>query len=206
MPQRWTPARRSRVDNVTQCGEKVAAPFVGLSRGVCLRNKRVFHNLLHKPLACFGILILGAGVAGATTQPTHPRNSSKRKLSAVSSRKASGYLVLVSAKSRKSKPKKVRGQKAIQGERARQIQIALIREGYMQGEPSGVWDQPTKDAMTRYQADHGWQTKTLPDSRALIQLGLGPNHQDAINGKAVSANLPTQAEPVKNAALPENRQ
>ncbi len=100
----------------------------------------------------------------------------------------------------------MRGQKAIQGERARQIQIALIREGYMQGEPSGVWDQPTKDAMTRYQADHGWQTKTLPDSRALIQLGLGPNHQDAINGKAVSANLPTQAEPVKNAALPENRQ
>ena len=24
--------------------------------------------------------------------------------------------------------------------------------------------------------DHGWQTKLTPDSRALISLGLGPNH------------------------------
>lgn len=172
-----------------------------------MRNHRVFHKrVFHKPLALFGILILGAGFVGATTQPTHHRNSSKRKSSAVSPRKQGAHLALVSAKSRKSKTKKVRGQQAIQGDRARQIQTALIRQGYMKGEPSGVWDQPTKDAMTRFQADHGWQTKTLPDSRALIQLGLGPNHQDAINGKAVSANLPTQPEPVKNAALPENRQ
>jgi peptidoglycan hydrolase-like protein with peptidoglycan-binding domain len=125
----------------------------------------------------------------------------------ISSREKGAHLTLVAAKHRhKSKTKKTRGQTAIQGDRAREIQTALIREGYMKGEPSGVWDQPTKDAMTRYQADHGWQTKTLPDSRALIQLGLGPNHENAINGKAVSANLPPQPEPVKNTALPENRQ
>jgi len=94
----------------------------------------------------------------------------------------------------------------IDGDRARQIQTALTREGYMKGEPSGIWDQPTKDAMTRYQADHGWQTKTLPDSRALIQLGLGPSHKDAINAPAVSANLPAQAQPVKSSAVSENRQ
>lgn len=168
-----------------------------------MRNPIVFH----KPLACLGILLLGAGFAGATTRPAQHKNSSQRKSSAVSSRKQGAHLALVSAKSRKSKTKKVRGQQVIQGDRARQIQTALVREGYMKGEPSGVWDQPTKDAMTRYQADHGWQTKTLPDSRALIQLGLGPNHEDAINAKAVSAaSLPGQAQPVKNAALPENRQ
>ena len=94
----------------------------------------------------------------------------------------------------------------IDGERARQIQTALAREGYMKGEPSGVWDDSTKDAMTRYQSDHGWQTKTLPDSRALIQLGLGPSHKDAINAPAVSANLPTQVPQVKNAAVSEDRQ
>ena len=94
----------------------------------------------------------------------------------------------------------------IDGDRARQIQTALVRQGYMKGEPSGVWDQPTKDAMTRYQADHSWQTKTLPDSRALIQLGLGPSHKDAINATAVSANLPAQGQPVKNSAVSENRQ
>ena len=172
-----------------------------------MRNHRRFHRILHKPLALFGVLILGAGCAGAITQPTHPRNSSKRKSSAVSSREQGAHLTLVSARHhRKSKAKRARGQKAIQGDRAREIQTALIREGYMNGEPSGVWDQPTKDAMTRYQADHGWQTKTLPDSRALIQLGLGPSHKDAINATAISSNLPPPAEPVKNSALPEDRQ
>jgi Putative peptidoglycan binding domain len=178
-----------------------------------LTNHRAFYNILHKPLALFSILILGAGCAGGVTLSTHPENSSKRKSSAVSPSSQGAHLALVSAKHhhkskkhKSKKRKKVRGQKAIQGDRAREIQTALIREGYMNGEPSGVWDQPTKDAMTRYQADHGWQTKQLPDSRALIQLGLGPSHEDAINAKAISANLPPPAEPVKNSILPDNRQ
>lgn len=164
------------------------------------------HIVFHKPLACVGILLLGAGFAGATTRHAQPKTTSQRKSSAVSSRRQNAHLALVSAKSRKPKTKKIKGQQAIDGDRAREIQTALVRQGYMKGEPSGVWDEPTKDAMIRYQADHGWQTKTLPDSRALIQLGLGPSHKDAINASAVSANLPPQAQPVKNSAVSENRQ
>jgi len=119
--------------------------------------------------------------------------------------RASARLDLVSLKKHHQKSKKVRGQQVIEGDRARQIQTALVREGYMKGEPSGAWDQATKDAMTRYQADHGWQTKTLPDSRALIQLGLGPDHKDAINAKALPADL-TSAGPEKNSALPGSQQ
>jgi hypothetical protein len=177
-----------------------------------LRNHRVFYRIRRKPLALFSILIVGAGWAGGITLPAPTKDSSQQKSSAVSSPNHGAHLALVSSKrhhkskKHKSKRKKVRGQKAIKGDRAREIQTALIREGYLNGEPSGTWDQPTKDAMSRYQADHGWQTKTLPDSRALIQLGLGPSHEDAINAKAISANLPPPAEPVKNSALPENRQ
>jgi hypothetical protein len=29
--------------------------------------------------------------------------------------------------------------------------------------------------MEKYQADNGWQTKLVPDSRAIIKLGLGPD-------------------------------
>ena len=182
------------------------ARFVCLSRGVCLRNNRVSH-IFHKPLAIAGILLLGAGVAGARTRPTQHRHSSHRKSPVVLSWRAtaSAHLTLVSTKC-KHKTKKVRGQQAIQGDRAREIQTALIREGYMKGEPSGLWDQASKDAMTRYQADHGWQTKTLPDSRALIQLGLGPSHEDTVKAQAVPANLPAKAEPAKASALPEARQ
>lgn len=62
-----------------------------------------------------------------------------------------------------------------------EIQQALIRAKYLDGGPSGVWDQQTRTAMAKFQGDNGWQTKVVPDSRALIKLGLGPNHGDIIN-------------------------
>ncbi len=70
------------------------------------------------------------------------------------------------------------GQQNIQPERASAIQEALIRENYLSGEPSGKWDDRTQAAMARYQADHGWQSKVTPDSRALIKLGLGPDYSE----------------------------
>jgi hypothetical protein len=37
--------------------------------------------------------------------------------------------------------------------------------------------------MQNYQADQGWQTKLMPDSRAIKKLGLGPDYSNAINAK-----------------------
>jgi hypothetical protein len=51
----------------------------------------------------------------------------------------------------------------------------------MEGEPTGEWDAATQAAMQRYQADQGWQSRTTPDSRALIKLGLGPSHAHLLN-------------------------
>ena len=73
------------------------------------------------------------------------------------------------------------GQRGIDSGRTRQIQEALIREHYLSGEPTGQWDQSTKDALTKYQDANGWQTKSLPDSRALIKLGLGPDKKGLLN-------------------------
>src|SRR5437764_352402 len=83
--------------------------------------------------------------------------------------------------SKKTRKGRVRGQKAIDSERVRQIQEALIREHYMKGEPSGKWDASTQQALRRYQSDQGWQSKTVPDSRALIRLGLGPDSEHLLN-------------------------
>jgi hypothetical protein len=63
---------------------------------------------------------------------------------------------------------------AMPTDRATQIQTALIKQGYMTGEPSGAWDASTVAAMQKLQGDNGWQTKITPDARALIKLGLGP--------------------------------
>ena len=83
-----------------------------------------------------------------------------------------------------------RGQQKIDPKRAREIQEALIREHYMQGKPSGVWDQTSQKAMVRYQAENGWQTKTVPDARALIKLGLGPDHEHLLNPESAMTTTP----------------
>ena len=80
------------------------------------------------------------------------------------------------------------GQRTIEDSRATQIQTALTGAGYMQGEPTGHWDASTQAAMQRYQADHGWQTKLIPDSRAIIKLGLGPSTSAGTNTLAPSPN------------------
>jgi peptidoglycan hydrolase-like protein with peptidoglycan-binding domain len=93
---------------------------------------------------------------------------------------------------------KRKGQQGIAPERAREIQEALIRQNYLTGEPSGIWDARTQAAMTKYQADNGWQTKVIPDSRALIKLGLGPNYSEnqLLNAPARSSDGVTTASAV----------
>lgn len=70
--------------------------------------------------------------------------------------------------------------------RARQIQLALEHAGYLR-HASGRWDATTRAAMKRYQQDHHWQTRFVPDSRALIALGLGPKYDQP---GAVAATAP----------------
>ncbi len=74
--------------------------------------------------------------------------------------------------------------------RVREIQAALIREKYLQGQPNGVWDQRSQEAMQKYQGVNGWQTKMIPDSRALIKLGLGPDRANLINPETAATFIP----------------
>lgn len=90
----------------------------------------------------------------------------------------------------RTKTARKRGQQIIDSERARQIQQALIREHYLSGEPTGTWDSATQAAMQRYQADQGWQSKTTPDARALIKLGLGPSPEHLLNPESAMTSLP----------------
>jgi hypothetical protein len=78
---------------------------------------------------------------------------------------------------------RLHGQQAIEPARVTEIQQALIREHYMTTEANGEWDSTTEAAMQKFQADQGWQTKLMPDSRALKKLGLGPDYSSAINAR-----------------------
>jgi peptidoglycan hydrolase-like protein with peptidoglycan-binding domain len=135
----------------------------------------------------FFCFLIAAGVTSATTTST----KAKTKHAQFSSAHAT------SSHHHSSKPtaKAVahsRGQHGIDEERTVAIQSALIREHYLSGEPTGVWDESSKEAMLRYQSANGWQTKITPDSRALIKLGLGPDHKGLLNPE--TANIPSPHE------------
>jgi len=87
------------------------------------------------------------------------------------------------------------GPRAIDSERATEIQAALIKNGYMSGTPSGHWDAESQAAMQRLQGAQGWQTKLTPDSRALILLGLGPTSSSNALASTVAAESPKQEQP-----------
>jgi len=137
------------------------------------------------------MMIAVAAAASATTA-----TKAKTKHAKVSSTHSSHYSHTASrhysSKHTVKTASRSRGQATIDQERTREIQAALIREHYLAGEPTGVWDQTSKDAMLKYQADNGWQTKITPDSRALIKLGLGPDHKGLLNPE--TANIPSPHE------------
>ncbi|MDP9052624.1 MAG: peptidoglycan-binding protein [Acidobacteriota bacterium] len=109
----------------------------------------------------FGQLVLFSSIALGLTIPafaatrTH-RHSASRKIA-----------------KHAAKPK-FQSPRGIEDQRATEIQAALIKAGYLSGGPSGHWDSDSEAAMRKLQGDNGWQTKLVPDSRALIKLGLGP--------------------------------
>jgi len=135
--------------------------------------------------------LLAGGAALLLTVAASAKTAGKSHRTAKASVHASGHHGSRKSgkKSRKSASWR-RGQQRMDSARVQQIQAALVREHYLEGAPSGVWDQKSKDAMARYQADNGWQTKSLPDARALIRLGLGPDPVDLINPDTAMTSSP----------------
>jgi peptidoglycan hydrolase-like protein with peptidoglycan-binding domain len=130
-----------------------------------------------------GLMLLAASLSFAGSSPNAPQPA---QVAASAQQRQP-----VHHPTRKSRTLRLRGQKAIDQNRVRQIQEALTREHYFKGEPSGKWDSATQQAMHRYQADQGWQSKTVPDSRALIRLGLGPDQEHLLNPESAMTTQPS---------------
>ena len=153
---------------------------------------------------------LAAGQSTGTSSGTTPKSTTTSKSASTSKKSSSPTHKTKHTKKSKSK----RGQQKIDSDRARQIQTALIREHYMSGEATGKWDATTESALRKYQADNGWQNKTVPDSRALIKLGLGPNNDHLLNPESAMTTAPEAArangtpagDPARNGGPSESNQ
>lgn len=79
----------------------------------------------------------------------------------------------------------------IPSERATEIQKALIKAGYMDGPPSGQYDDATIQAMKQYQSANGLSQTGLPSAPLLKRLGVPKRSND---GYAVPVNTVSESE------------
>ena len=164
-------------------------------------------------LACLGTPVAQGQTQSSTASSASskakakPSSKKKRHQATQTTGKSATTGHAVASKSKRTSRRRPRGQQKIDAERVQAIQEALIREHYLTGAPTGTWNQASEDAMRRYQADHGWQSKTVPDSRALITLGLGPSHDHLLNPESAMTTGPaathaTSLNPVSHSASP----
>jgi peptidoglycan hydrolase-like protein with peptidoglycan-binding domain len=96
--------------------------------------------------------------------------------------------------SKKHHSKRESTQRAPTPARISEIQSALARDGYYQGQPNGKWDSNTVAAMQKFQSGNGLEASGKLNALSLQKLGLG----SSVAG--VSAPKPVQPATSKSPA------
>lgn len=149
---------------------------------------------LNRMMLFGAVLLIAGGITHAEVKKPQSKTPEKKPVATAKSSHTVHH-VSHSRRRRSTRRRKAswrRGQQHVAPERAEEIQQALIRAHYLQGKPSGKWDEATQSALRKYQADHDWQTKVVPDSRALISLGLGPGREHLLNPDSAMTTAPSQ--------------
>jgi peptidoglycan hydrolase-like protein with peptidoglycan-binding domain len=112
---------------------------------------------------------------GSARAKDHSTTTTSKKSPArpAGKRSTSGTRRISSKSTLTRKGRKQHGQKAPATDRVIEIQAALARNGSLQGEPTGKWDDSTSAAMRRFQASHGLNATGKLDAPTLQRLGLG---------------------------------
>ena len=118
-----------------------------------------------------------SSASGSAASSTHSTTTAKKK-----------------TVSKKHHSKREPTQKAPTPARISEIQTALERRGYYQGDPNGKWDSNTVNAMQKFQSENGLESSGKINALSLQKLGLG----SSIAG--VSAPKPVQPQTAKPAA------
>ncbi len=77
-------------------------------------------------------------------------------------------------------------------DRYKEIQQALRDKGYLKSEPTGVWDNDSQDAMTRFQNDQKLPPTGKITAASLIGLGLGAKSAGAPEAPALPGTTAAQ--------------
>jgi peptidoglycan hydrolase-like protein with peptidoglycan-binding domain len=127
--------------------------------------------MIKLPIAASLVLTLAATVCVTTTR------AAIASATASAPQQATSTTTTTTPKKKSSKKhhasKREPTQKAPTPERISEIQSALARGGYYQGNPNGKWDSNTIAAMQKFQSDNGLSNSGKIDAPSLQKLGLG---------------------------------
>jgi peptidoglycan hydrolase-like protein with peptidoglycan-binding domain len=118
------------------------------------------------------MLILSLAVPGTNAGTRKPQPPTPQAGSSGSASRPSGSST-TKKKSKKRHSRREPTQKAPTPQRITEIQSALTRGGYYQGEPNGKWDSNTVAAMQKFQSGNGLEPTGKLNALSLQKLGLG---------------------------------
>jgi putative peptidoglycan binding protein len=136
-----------------------------------------------------------------------PQQPSTPQISSSGAAPAQGTAPAQKKKSKKKHARREPTQKAPTPERITEIQSALARGGYYQGQPNGKWDANTIAAMGKFQSTSGLEPTGKLNALSLQKLGLGSEiagvsaPKPPVHGATPTA-APTSPAPAHPASLP----
>ena len=134
------------------------------------------YSVRHSIAFALLILLPAAFTAAQTSAPAKKKSTSTAKKRTTAARKTTGKRSTPASANRQSWRTR---QMQPTEQRYKEIQRALGSKGYLQGEPTGSWNQESVDALKRFQQDQKLEPTGKIDSLSLIALGLGPKHVTA---------------------------
>lgn len=143
-------------------------------------------------------LVCSAGAATATTSKKKHHTATPTKTSATHGRKHAATAATSTSAKRKGKKSRTSArsyQQVPTPERYKEIQDALARKGFFQGDANGQWGADSVDALKRFQTSQNLGADGKINSLSLIALGLGPNHLTASAKPATQQPAPPAAAP-----------
>jgi peptidoglycan hydrolase-like protein with peptidoglycan-binding domain len=131
------------------------------------RPTRLPHRAL-RAVAAFGLAfaLIAATALSVRAQSQTPSSSAKPAPKSSSTKKKTS-----SRKHRSTRREPT--QKAPTPERITEIQSALSRNGFFDGNPNGKWDSSSVAALQKFQSANGLDATGKLDARSLQKLGLG---------------------------------
>ena len=120
------------------------------------------------------------GTKGASSRANAAKPAAAKTTAARTKAKSKGKPVTRTARSYQQAPTP---------ERYQEIQQALAKKGYFQGEANGRWGPDSIDALKRFQAEQNLMPDGKINSLSLIALGLGPKRLSA-QSKPASTTAP----------------